>query len=104
VLMPSCTVEVARRRAEEIVDAVRAHGFRLTVGDVINVSVSVGLAHAPTDAQDPQRLYSAADQALYAAKRGGRNRMVAYGMQALSAGDLTIPNVGTARAYPRPHG
>lgn len=79
VLMPGCTVEVARRRAEEIVAAVRAHGFVLTVGDIINVSVSVGLAHAPTHAQDAQHLYAAADKALYAAKRGGRDRMMAYG-------------------------
>ena len=79
VLMPGCTVDVARRRAEEIVAAVRAHGFTLTVGDVINVSVSVGLAHAPTHAQDAQHLYAAADEALYAAKRGGRDRMMAYG-------------------------
>lgn len=80
VLMPGCTVEVARRRAEEIVAAVRAHGFALTVGDVINVSVSVGLAHSPTHAEGAQRLYSAADTALYAAKRAGRDRMMAYEM------------------------
>ena len=50
------------------------------MGDVINVSVSVGLAHAPTHAQDAQRLYSAADKALYAAKHAGRDQMMAYGM------------------------
>jgi diguanylate cyclase (GGDEF)-like protein len=80
VLMPGCTVEVARRRAEEIVGSVRAHGFSLTVGDVVHVSVSVGLAHVPTHAEDAQRLYLAADQALYAAKRGGRDRMMACGV------------------------
>jgi diguanylate cyclase (GGDEF)-like protein len=104
VLMPGCTVEVAWRRAEEIVRAVRAHGFTLSVGDVINVSVSVGLAHSPTHAQDAQRLYSAADEALYAAKRAGRDRMVAYGMLPVPRDDTTTRPAGTARAYPRPHG
>ncbi|MBJ7359754.1 GGDEF domain-containing protein [Nocardioides sp.] len=80
VLMPECTLDVARRRAEEIVLAVREHGFAVSVGTVIKVSVSVGIAHAPTHAEDAQRLYSAADEALYAAKRGGRDRMRSYGM------------------------
>jgi diguanylate cyclase (GGDEF)-like protein len=78
VLMPGCTVEVARRRAEQIVGAVREHGFALTVGEVIHVSVSVGLAHAPTHALDAHHLYSAADEALYAAKHAGRDQMMAY--------------------------
>jgi diguanylate cyclase (GGDEF)-like protein len=104
VLMPGCTVEVARRRAEEIVTAVRGHGFALTVGDVIHVSISVGLAHSPTHAGDAQRLYFAADQALYAAKRGGRDQMMAYGTSTVSARDVATRPAGTARAYQRPHG
>ena len=103
VLMPGCTEEVARRRAEEIVGAVRGHGFRLPVGDVIHVSVSVGLAHAPTHAEDAQRLYYAADQALYAAKRCGRDRMMSFGMPAVPR-PTSPPVGGTARAYQRPHG
>lgn len=79
ILMPVCPLEVARRRAEDIVLAVRAHGFSLSVGNVINLSVSIGLAHAPTHAEDARRLYAAADEALYAAKRGGRDQMMAYG-------------------------
>jgi diguanylate cyclase (GGDEF)-like protein len=80
VLMPGCSLETARRRAEEIVVAVRGHDFTLSVGAVIKVSISVGIAHAPTHAEDAQRLYTAADEALYAAKRGGRDRMTSYGM------------------------
>ena len=47
------------------------------------VTVSVGLAHYPTDAPDLHQLLVRADAALYAAKNGGRNRLVAYssGMQ-----------------------
>ena len=36
----------------------------LSVGDVISLSVSVGLAHSPTHAQDAQRLYLAAEEPL----------------------------------------
>ena len=38
------------------------------------VTVSVGVACFPADASDPQGLLHAADEALYAAKRDGRNR------------------------------
>ena len=42
------------------------------------VTVSVGLAHFPEDGQGVQELVARADEALYAAKSGGRNRLVAY--------------------------
>jgi diguanylate cyclase (GGDEF)-like protein len=40
------------------------------------VTVSVGVAHFPHTSNDLRALLKAADQALYAAKRGGRNRVV----------------------------
>ncbi len=40
------------------------------------LSISVGVATFPDDATGPEALVSAADTALYAAKRSGRNRIV----------------------------
>jgi diguanylate cyclase (GGDEF)-like protein len=77
LLMPDCTPEAAARRAHELVAAVRSHGVTVGAGHVIHVTVSVGLAHAPTHAADLPDLYAAADEALYAAKNAGRNRLVA---------------------------
>ena len=47
------------------------------------VTISIGVAHFPTDAQDLTQLLLRSDAALYAAKNSGRNRLVAYsvGMQ-----------------------
>ena len=77
VLLPGCSLDVAHRRAEDMITSVAAHGFALSLGSVIKVSVSAGLAHSPTHAHDLYSLYRAADAALYEAKRAGRNRVVA---------------------------
>ena len=76
MLLPGCSLAIARRRAQELVAEVRWHAFTLSEGNSVNVSVSAGLAHSPTHAVTARALYRAADTALYEAKRGGRDRMV----------------------------
>jgi diguanylate cyclase (GGDEF)-like protein len=76
MLLPGCSMSIARRRAHELVAEVRWHGFVLSDGGTVNVSVSAGLAHSPTHAVTARALYRAADSALYEAKRGGRDRLV----------------------------
>ncbi len=81
LLLPGCSEQTALRRAEEIVRDVRAHQFLLGVVDPVAVSVSVGLAQAPTHATDLPALYVAADAALYRAKQSGRDRVAAPSYQ-----------------------
>jgi len=42
------------------------------------MTISIGIAAFPDDAREPIQLVDKADAALYAAKRGGRNRVCAY--------------------------
>ena len=54
-----------------------------TLGDSANapcveISGSLGLAVFPANGVDPQTLLTHADQAMYAAKRSGRNRCEIY--------------------------
>jgi diguanylate cyclase (GGDEF)-like protein len=77
LLMADCSLESAKNRAGELVARVRSHGITLKGGHVIHVTISIGLAHAPTHADDLTELYAAADEALYAAKKAGRNGMAA---------------------------
>lgn len=75
VLLTDCSPEVAARRSEDILDAVRAAPLQLTDGTLLALSVSIGVAHAPRHATGLRALYAAADAALYEAKRGGRDRV-----------------------------
>lgn len=43
-----------------------------------NISASLGIATFPEHASDPDQLFERADQALYAAKQAGRNRVCVY--------------------------
>ncbi|MFQ1003193.1 GGDEF domain-containing protein [Modestobacter sp. SSW1-42] len=75
VLLPDCPADVAARRATEVLDAVRAAPLQLRDGTLLAVSVSLGVAHAPSHAEQLEELYAAADSALYAAKRAGRDQV-----------------------------
>lgn len=71
ILMPECTVEEARAAAERIRERV-AGNFPWAVQSPVTLSAGVaGLG----DGTDPAALVGAADQALYAAKHGGRNQV-----------------------------
>jgi diguanylate cyclase (GGDEF)-like protein len=75
VLLPGCAREVALRRAEELLDAVRAEPFALPDGSLVSLSISLGVAHLPRHSRDRRGLYTSADNALYDAKRAGRGRV-----------------------------
>ena len=81
VLLPECPAEVAVRRAEQVLHAVRGTPLVLADGTLVALSVSLGVAHAPSHADGLEALYAAADAALYTAKRGGRDQLAVAGGQ-----------------------
>jgi diguanylate cyclase (GGDEF)-like protein len=70
VLLPDCAGADALRVAERLRAAVARE---VTAAPV---TVSAGVGEMPANAGDGERLVAAADAALYAAKRDGRNRSV----------------------------
>lgn len=75
VLLPGCSRDVAARRAEDLLEAVRAHPLTLPDGTLVALSISLGVAHVPRYSRDRRGLYTSADAALYDAKRAGRGRV-----------------------------
>jgi len=69
----AATVEVAH----SIHEAVNTHDY-LREGIRLKPGISIGVTSFPDHARDPVALFSCADRALYAAKRGGRNRVCTY--------------------------
>nr|WP_239521651.1 GGDEF domain-containing protein [Geodermatophilus sabuli] len=75
VLLRGCSTEVAARRAAQLLDAVRATPLPLADGSLLALSISLGVAHQAHAGASLRALYSAADAALYEAKRAGRGRV-----------------------------
>ena len=68
----------AAKVAERVRERAAAHDFSEAAARAGRITVSIGVATFPDDGADSEALVRAADVALYAAKRAGRDRMVLY--------------------------
>ncbi|MBI3812317.1 MAG: diguanylate cyclase [Nitrospirae bacterium] len=78
VILPETSQAGAERVAERIRKAIDESPFTTPSGHPLHLSVSIGIASFPTDANSRLALISAADQALFSAKNEGRNRIGCY--------------------------
>ena len=76
ILLPDTDPSGAYRAAIRVCDTVRAHPFTVN-GKQVHVTISVGVVSTTGAGQDAAtaNLKERADEALYAAKRGGRDRV-----------------------------
>ena len=75
LLLPDTTAAQAAEVLEEYRQCVQDDALEYD-GAQLSVTVSVGIAQFPIHGDDRKALFEAADKALYAAKEGGRNRVV----------------------------
>lgn len=76
VLLPDTSFDGGRGKAEKILERTRALRLTFNGMDVGIVTASVGVAVYPGDGEHVEDVVGAADRALYAAKQGGRDRVV----------------------------
>lgn len=76
VLLPGCAVEQAHQVAHRILHLMQRDPFKLEDGQQVSVTVSIGMTTGAAGANSLDELLMIADQALYGAKNGGRNRAV----------------------------
>lgn len=75
VILPYTTIEQGRILANRILTLVQE--MRPALGDErIEVTVSIGVAETGSKPSTLDKLLARADEALYAAKRGGRNKVI----------------------------
>jgi diguanylate cyclase (GGDEF)-like protein len=78
VILPQTNKQASRTMAQRIGRAVARTPIRSTKGDVLYLTVSLGAASFPDDATTLDELLQRADQAMYEAKRRGKNQAVVY--------------------------
>jgi diguanylate cyclase (GGDEF)-like protein len=97
VVLPGVDEATALAVAERIRSRTETTLISLAPGVTDRVSVSIGVACAPGQAQDRITLLRLADEALYRAKEGGRNQVVFAGVRA----ELDPPSGPESTAGPR---
>jgi diguanylate cyclase (GGDEF)-like protein len=75
LILPGADAAEAAHRCERLRLRIRAHGWAPVTG-TLPVTASIGVTTAPDGHGTPSALLSQADRNLYAAKRGGRDRVV----------------------------
>jgi two-component system cell cycle response regulator len=79
VYLPGLGAAEAGEVAERIRERTESTIIPLGPGQTGRLTVSIGIAIAPNDGKERVALLKAADEALYRAKKAGRNRVVAFG-------------------------
>jgi diguanylate cyclase (GGDEF)-like protein len=92
IVFPDTRREQAMAAAENIRAAIAAYPFAHAESQTMGcVSISGGVAECPLDERNAVGLVRAADEALYRAKRSGRNRVLAH--EPVYLGDVALEPV-----------
>jgi diguanylate cyclase (GGDEF)-like protein len=79
ILLPETDASGARTVAERVRERMEGTPHRSPAGKAFRVTTSIGVGSLGTGAHDAESLLQSADEALYRAKSGGRNRVVLSG-------------------------
>ncbi len=74
VILPETRFPKAKELAERLRKKIIKNPFKLEDGKELKITASIGIATFPKHAKTRQKLLKAADSAMYAAKKAGRNQ------------------------------
>ena len=75
IVLPELDQSGALEMAERLRGLVESTRIRVSSGEQLGVTVSIGVASYPLDGETADQLFSKADEAMYQAKQSGRNRV-----------------------------
>jgi diguanylate cyclase (GGDEF)-like protein len=84
VILPYANQSDAYTMAERLRTIIASRDIALQEGRTIKMTASLGCATFPMDASTEEMLMAEADNALYQAKRGGRNQVWPAGQPAVA--------------------
>ena len=79
IILPETSLTKAKELAERLRSKIAEYQFPISDGKVLSLTTSIGIATFPEHAQTGEKLLEAADSAVYAAKKAGRNQVKYYG-------------------------
>ncbi len=78
VILPEVKADGVRLISERIRQTIADASYQVDADHTVKITVSIGVSSFPQDTLQRDEMICRADQALYSAKRAGRNRVVAY--------------------------
>lgn len=84
LVLPDAALEIARDRAEQIREGIKHLAWQQQIPSAESVTVSAGVAVFPQHGASASAILQEADRALYAAKSGGRDRVIVAGAEETS--------------------
>jgi diguanylate cyclase (GGDEF)-like protein len=75
MILPETNIDGAMVAAERVRNSIASLSIPVAPETTVNLTASIGIATFPDHGDSEQTLLSAADAALYEAKRAGRNRV-----------------------------
>jgi diguanylate cyclase (GGDEF)-like protein len=83
--LPGCDLRAAQTRLWQICSDIRRTTFVFRKHALPGVTMSVGLSQLDSDLSSAESIIAAADDALYKAKHGGRNRIESFSREMLAS-------------------
>lgn len=75
VVMPNIEINLVHTIAVRILDKIKANEFKISSDETYKLSLSIGIAEYPSDAETAKEIIKFADEMMYMSKKSGRGKV-----------------------------